>query len=243
MSSSSENASLERRVRRPRSSSLRTGSGLVSAGDRRGPHLGHLAGRSRRRWATSRFRVDLLDRLVVAADESAAYATSYTNFRRPQFGPPRRHAERCGRRSARRRPLLLLDPPTGESRSLGGGDARRRLSSLSSSSCLAATRLDLGAASPCAHSTGAGEWRRSTQTLLCNERQQEPGGTSRIVDLETGDTLLDLPDTVIYAAAFGPPGDDGLPRSAVVEDRDSGAVTLYDLATGDAIGHLRSGRR
>ena len=43
-------------------------------------------------------------------------------------------------------------------------------------------------------------------------------------------------DAVIYAAAFGPPGDDGLPRSAVVEERDSGAVTLYDLATGDAVG-------
>jgi sugar lactone lactonase YvrE len=72
--------------------------------------------------------------------------------------------------------------------------------------------------------------------LLCTERQQEPGDISRIVDLETDDTLLDLGDTVIYAAAFGPPGDDGVPRSAVVEDRDSGAVTLYDLATGDAMG-------
>ena len=29
---------------------------------------------------------------------------------------------------------------------------------------------------------------------------------------------------------------DGVPRSAVVEDRDSGAVTLYDLATGEAVG-------
>ena len=61
-------------------------------------------------------------------------------------------------------------------------------------------------------------------------------GSSRIVDLETGDTLVDLADTVVYAAAFGPPGDDGLPRSAFVEERDSGAVTMYDLATGDAVG-------
>ena len=72
--------------------------------------------------------------------------------------------------------------------------------------------------------------------LLCTERGQEPGGGSRIVDLETGRTLLDLGDTVIYAAAFGPPGDDGLPRSAIVVDRDSAAVTLYDLATGAAVG-------
>jgi WD40 repeat protein len=43
-------------------------------------------------------------------------------------------------------------------------------------------------------------------------------------------------DTVIYAAAFGSPGDDGLPRLAAVEDRDSGTVTLYDLATDDAVG-------
>ena len=28
--------------------------------------------------------------------------------------------------------------------------------------------------------------------LLCEERRQGPGGASRIVDLETGDTLLDL---------------------------------------------------
>jgi WD40 repeat protein len=56
------------------------------------------------------------------------------------------------------------------------------------------------------------------------------------MDLDSGRTLLELPDTAIYAAAFGPPGDDGLPRSVVVEDRDSGKLTLFDLATGKALG-------
>ena len=72
--------------------------------------------------------------------------------------------------------------------------------------------------------------------LLCLERSQAARGVSRIVDLKTDHTLLDLGTTAIYAAAFGPPGDDGLPHPVVVEDRDSGAVTLYNLATGDAIG-------
>jgi hypothetical protein len=72
--------------------------------------------------------------------------------------------------------------------------------------------------------------------LLCNERGQASGAVSRIVDLETDGTLLDLGSTAIYAAAFGPPLEDGLPRLAAVEDRDSSAVTLYDLATGDAVG-------
>jgi WD40 repeat protein len=72
--------------------------------------------------------------------------------------------------------------------------------------------------------------------LLCEERGQEVTNASRIVDLETGDTLLDLGETVIYAAAFGPIGDDGVPRSAFVEERDSGVVTMYDLASGEALG-------
>ena len=46
---------------------------------RRGPRSGTSRPPVRRPWATSRSRADLLDRLVVAADESAAYATVYTN--------------------------------------------------------------------------------------------------------------------------------------------------------------------
>jgi WD40 repeat protein len=72
--------------------------------------------------------------------------------------------------------------------------------------------------------------------LVCNERGQDPSGASRIVDLQTGDTLLDLSDKAIYAAAFGPPGADRLPRLAVVEEAGSWIVTAYDLATGKAIG-------
>ena len=73
--------------------------------------------------------------------------------------------------------------------------------------------------------------------LLCTERGQEPGGVSRIVDLESDDTLVDLGDTVIYAATFGPPGENGRTRSAVVVERTiPSPATLYDLASGDAAG-------
>lgn len=74
--------------------------------------------------------------------------------------------------------------------------------------------------------------------LLCEERrQQTQGATSRIVDLATHRTLVDLGSTAIYAAAFGPLGNDGLPRLAVIADRDYPfGSTLYDLATGKNLG-------
>jgi hypothetical protein len=72
--------------------------------------------------------------------------------------------------------------------------------------------------------------------LLCEERGQEATNASRIVDIESGETLLDLPDTVIYAAAFGRPGEDGRPQLAVVVDRDSGVATVFDLVTRDSLG-------
>ena len=73
--------------------------------------------------------------------------------------------------------------------------------------------------------------------LLCSERNQDTRGVSRIVDLKTDRTLLDLGSTAIFRAAFGPPGDAGLPHSVVVVDRDNPfAVTLYDLDRQSAVG-------
>ena len=51
--------------------------------------------------------------------------------------------------------------------------------------------------------------------ILCTDVQGPPplpgpAVASRVVDLRTGRTLLDLGDTVVWGAAFGPPGDDGL---------------------------------
>ena len=184
----------------------------------------------------------LLDRLVVAADESAAYATVYTNFGEISSVHRVDIAHRRGRRGARRRPVLLLDPPARESRPLGRGDARRGLRHVARpapSGRLDATRT-LRVRPRLRPERPSGSRRR---TVGVQRGVQEPGVASRIIDVESGDTLLDLGDTAIYAAAFGPPGDDGLPSWVVVEDRDSGAVTLYDLATGDAVGTYLPGRR
>ncbi len=177
----------------------------------------------------------LLDRLVVARDGTAAYATAYTNFgeissvHRVDIGSGEDH-EVLGdvRYYFSTRPLVspdlslvaapdedfvtsLVRLPAGDSTRLGR--------------CESVRAFDQGArvAAVDGH-------------LVCNEVFQEPGVGSRIIDVESGDTLLDLGETVIYAAAFGPPGDDGLPRFAVVEDRDTLAVTLYDVATGNVLG-------
>ena len=75
--------------------------------------------------------------------------------------------------------------------------------------------------------------------LLCFEQGQQIGSLSRIVDLETDETLLGLGPIPIYAAAFGPPGDDGLPRTVAIIDRLEFAVTVYDLDTGETVGTYR----
>ena len=72
--------------------------------------------------------------------------------------------------------------------------------------------------------------------LLCDERGQEATSASRIVDLETGDTLLDL---AISRSTPRPSGRQAMTVSRVGRSWWSGdpsAVTLYDLATGDAVG-------
>jgi DNA-binding SARP family transcriptional activator/serine/threonine protein kinase/WD40 repeat protein len=177
----------------------------------------------------------LLDRLVLAADESAAYATVYTNF---------------GEISSVHR----VDIGTGEDDEVLG-DVRYYFSTrplVSPDLSVVATpdedfvtslvRLQAGDSTRLARCESVRAFDQSGRVaavdgqLVCNEVFNEPGVASRIIDVESGDTLLDLGETAVYAAAFGPPSGDGLPSWGIVEDRDSGAVTLYDLASGDAVG-------
>ena len=179
----------------------------------------------------------LLDRLVVAADESTAYATVHTNF--GDLSSVHRVDIRSGnddvvlsdvRYYFSTRPLVspdasvvatLDDDYVSNLIQLPGGDSTRL------ARCESVRAFDRTARVAAVDST-----------LLCEERGQERAGSSRIVDRETGDTLVDLAGTAIYAAVFGPPGDDGLPRSAFVEgEAGPGAgVTMFDLVTGDAVG-------
>jgi WD40 repeat protein len=178
---------------------------------------------------------DLVDRLVVSADESTAYATTDTNF---------------GEISAVHR----VDIGSGKDDEVVG-DVRYFFSTrplVSPDSSVVATpdqdfvtsivHLPAGGSTRLARceSVRAFDQRGRVAAvdafLVCDERGQDPSGASRIIDLQTGDTLLDLTGSAIYAAAFGPPGDDGRPRLAVVEEAGSWVVTMYDLVTGKAIG-------
>ena len=176
-----------------------------------------------------------LDRLVVAADESVAYATFVLNS--GDFSSVHRVDMRSGeggealgdlRHYFSTRPLVSPDLSA--------------VATLDEEYVSTLIELPGGDATRLGHCESVRAFDRSGRVvaldaqLLCEERQQGPGGVSRIVDLETGDTLLDLGGTVIYAAAFGPPGEDGVPRSAIVVDRNTIAATLYDLATDDAVG-------
>jgi DNA-binding SARP family transcriptional activator/WD40 repeat protein len=75
--------------------------------------------------------------------------------------------------------------------------------------------------------------------ILCTDVQGPPplpgpAVASRVVDLRTGRTLLDLGDTVVWGAAFGPPGDDGLAGIVAVVNANTGVVTLHDLTAAGA---------
>jgi WD40 repeat protein len=181
---------------------------------------------------------DLVDRLGVAADESVAYATLYTNA--GDLSSVHRVDMRSGtddevlsdvRHYFSTRPLVspdlsvaatLDDDYVSELIQLHGGRSTRL------ARCESVRAFDRG-----------GRVAAVDTYLLCEERGQEATNASRIIDLETGETLVDLKDVAIYAATFGPPVDDGLPRSAAVVERTlPSPVTLYDLATGDAVGTL-----
>jgi sugar lactone lactonase YvrE len=173
---------------------------------------------------------------VVAADESAAYATMYTNL------GDLSSVHRVNRRSGRDDEVLADVRHYFSTRPLVSPDLSV-VAALDDDYVTRIIKLPAGGSTRLKRCQSVRAFDRSGRVaavdsyLLCDERGQKVAGHSRIVDLETGRTLVDLgKGFVLYASAFGPPGDDGLPRSAVVEDRDSGAVTLYELATGDARG-------
>ena len=76
--------------------------------------------------------------------------------------------------------------------------------------------------------------------MLCTEVFGAPprpgrGTVSRIVDLETGRTVLDFGEVVLWGAAFGPPADGGRAGIVTVVDGDD-VVTVHDLTTGAELG-------
>jgi DNA-binding SARP family transcriptional activator/serine/threonine protein kinase/WD40 repeat protein len=180
---------------------------------------------------------NLIDRVVVAADESAAYTTVYTND--GFLSSVHRVDLDSGTADAvlvdvpwyfSTRPLVSPDlsivatmaeddPFVSELVELPGGASTRL------ERCDSVRAFD-----------GTGRVAAVDAVLLCVEQGQGFGPLSRIVDLETDETLLGLGPTPIYAAAFGPPGDDGLPRAVVVIDRREFAVTVYDLDKGETVG-------
>jgi DNA-binding SARP family transcriptional activator/WD40 repeat protein len=182
------------------------------------------------------FRVsgDIVDRLVVAADESTAYATTLTPF------GERSSVHQIDLRTGADDVVLadvpfffstrpLVSPDLSEVATLDADDLTdvidlpsRRSTRLRRCETVRAFDRSGGVAVVDAN-------------LLCDERGRELAGGSRIVELATGETLAEVDEeSFIYAAALGRPGDDGRATLAAVEDRDSGNITFYDLTTGKA---------
>jgi WD40 repeat protein len=176
-----------------------------------------------------------LHRLVVAADESAAYATTYTNL------GDLSSVHRIDMRSGHDDPVLRDVRYYFSTRPLVSPDLSV-VATLDDEFVSHLVQLPGGSSTPLGPCESVRAFDPSGRVaaldahLLCQERGLEAGGPSRIVDLDTGETLVDLGDVAVKAAAFGPPGADGLPRWAVVKERDSAPVTLYDMAIGDAVG-------
>ncbi len=210
--------------------SCRPASGEVRiwdiSADRAGHHLGN-------------FQVagNLLDRLVVAADESTAYVTEYTNF---------------GDISSVHR----VDIDSGEDNEVLG-DVRWYFSTrplVSPDLSIVATLDDdfvsnlielpggdvdshSSRASPCAHSTRAAERQPSTHSCCATSGDRSRGRRAGSSTSRPATRSSISENTAIYAATFGPPGDDGLPRWAVVVERDlPSPTTVYDLGSGEAVG-------
>jgi WD40 repeat protein len=192
---------------------------------------------------------DLLDRVVMAADESAAYVTTYADS--GSLSSLHRVDTRTGEDE-----VLLADVPYFFStRPLVSPDLSHVatmarddpfVSELITLADAATTRLDR--CDSVRAFDESGRVAAVDAVLLCFEQEQELGLVSRIVDLETGRTILPLPPmdfrgsdvpTPIYAAAFGPPGDDGLPDVVAVIDRLTFTTTIYDLDDGQTVGTYR----
>ena len=63
-----------------------------------------------------------------------------------------------------------------------------------------------------------------------------PPTASRVVDVATGHTILDLGATSLWGGVFGPPREDGRPGIVVVMAGDANDVHVRDLSTGADLG-------
>jgi hypothetical protein len=77
--------------------------------------------------------------------------------------------------------------------------------------------------------------------LLCTDYDapapiREPAVSSRVVDLSTGRTVLDLGDAPLPGALFGPPLGNGRPGLFAVLNPVAHTVKVYDLSTGAKVG-------
>jgi|GEM_PF-4957441 DNA-binding SARP family transcriptional activator/WD40 repeat protein len=176
-----------------------------------------------------------LDRLVVSADESTAYASVYTD------SGLRSSIRRIDLATAEDDELFGDMPFYFSTRPLVSGDTSV-MAKIEDDFVSTLLRLPNGGSTRLGQCESVrafdadGRVAAVDSHLVCEERGEEAADASRIIDVDSGDTILDLPDTVIYAAAFGRPGDDGLPQVAAVVDRDSAELTVYDLTTGSALG-------
>jgi WD40 repeat protein len=178
-----------------------------------------------------------LDRLVISADESVAYATMF-----PLNGSSS-SVHRVDVRTGADDELLRDIPYFYSTRPLLSPD-QSKVAVLNDKDVSELVQLPDGGSTtfePCASVRAfntTGRVAAVNGQIVCWERPH-PGyreTNSRIVDLETGETLIDFGPRSVYMAAFGPVSSDGVPGSAIVEDHESGEVTLYDLATGKARG-------
>jgi WD40 repeat protein len=177
-----------------------------------------------------------IDRLVVAEDESTAYATVFTDV------GLRSAVHRVGIRSGEEAEVIGGVPYYFSTRPLVSPDLTR-MTTLDAEFLTSVVDLPSGDSRRLARCDSirafdpSGRLAAVDAHLVCFERRQDPGtGHSRLIDLATQDTVIDLgAEFILYAAAFSPDVDGRPPAVAAVEER-SGEVTVYNLETGDELG-------
>jgi DNA-binding SARP family transcriptional activator/WD40 repeat protein len=177
-----------------------------------------------------------LDRLVVAADESTAYATVFTE------NGLHSSVHRVDIRNEVEDEVLANIPYYYSTRPMVSPDLSV-MATLDDDFGSRLVPLPIGESTPLdmCDSVRAfdptGRVAALDAHLVCEERGKGFGeGHSRIIDVRTRNTIVDLgPNYVLYAAAFDSSGDDALPHIAVVEEPGGNTVTLYDLDTGEAL--------
>jgi serine/threonine protein kinase/DNA-binding SARP family transcriptional activator/WD40 repeat protein len=78
--------------------------------------------------------------------------------------------------------------------------------------------------------------RALVNTYACTADSDVATGTSRVIDVDTGREIVEIPEEWLYYAAFNPPG--ALEGGRYLAVTDQFAVTIYDTETGAVIGTL-----